>query len=131
MSDGIGEGEEGMTERRQDMWRVIVNFKNENRKTLFEPRIEGVVDLCRPMVALDAADYALRAVVQTVHPPLVHISVDIWGRADIGSDPVRLCSAVAEHVSGLGKYLRYTPWGVGSGHEDIGDPEGAAIIAFA
>ena len=130
-----------MTERTQDAWRVIVNFRDENRMAVFENRIEGIVDLPRPMVPLDAADHALRAVVEMANElrkanplerdTLAHIQVDIWGRADIGSEPMRLCSAVAQHVPGLGKYMRYTPWDVRTEHEDIKDPEGAAIMALA
>lgn len=120
-----------MSEREQDVWCVIVNYRDENRMLVHQHRVEGVVSLPRPMTALDAADYALRAVVQTVRPPLAHVTVDVWGRADIGSEPMRLCSAVAQYADGLGKYLRYTPWEIGTSHEDIGDPEGAVIHAFA
>ena len=116
-----------MNERRQDMWRVIVNASDENGKRIFDLRVEGVVDLSRPMTAFDAADYALRVAVRQGPLPS-KIEAAVWGRADIGSDIMHLCSAVAEYDDKRGAYLWYTPW-LGEGeYREIGDPEGAAIL---
>lgn len=117
-----------MSERKQDTWRVIINAQDGSGKNVFPLRIEGVVDLPRPMTAPDAADYALRCVV--VGPLYRHygITVDVWGRADVGSEIMRLCSAVAKYSSKLDVHLRYTPW-LGEGTcREIGDPEGAVIL---
>lgn len=117
-----------MDERRQDTWRVIVNANDELGKRIFDLRVEGVVDLPRPMTALDAADYALRVAVRQ-GLSASGIEVAVWGRADIGSEIMRLCAAVAEYDGKRGAYLRYTPWlGEGRYYQEIGDPEGAAIL---
>lgn len=116
-----------MSERSQDTWRVIVNASDENGKRIHGLRMEGVVDLPRPMTALDAADYALRVAVRQGPLPS-GIEVAVWGRADIGSEIMRLCSAVAKYDDKRNVYLRYTPW-LGDGeYRDIGEPEGADIF---
>jgi hypothetical protein len=109
------------------MWRVIVNANDENGKAIYGLRVEGVVDLPRPMTALDAADYALRVAVRQGPLPS-EIKVAVWGRADIGSESMYLCSAVAKYDDGRHIYLRCTPWLSEGECREIGDPEGAVIL---
>jgi hypothetical protein len=119
-----------VSERSQDTWRVVINASDENGKKIHGLRMEGVVDLPRPMTALDAADYALRVAVRQGPLPS-GIEVGVWGRADIGSEIMRLCSAVAKYDDERRVYLRYTPW-LGDGeYREIGEPEGAAIFPLS
>jgi hypothetical protein len=106
---------------------VIINGVNKDGSRVYDFRIEGVVDLPRPMTALDAADFALRVMVH--QNPVVHeIEAAVWGRADIGSQLRRECSAVAKYDGKQGVHMRYTPW-LGDGeYREIGDPEGAVIL---
>lgn len=117
-----------MSERRQDTWQVIINAKDSTGRPVYLLRIEGVVSLPRPMTALNAADYALRCVAAG---PLYRphgITVDVWGRADMGSEITRLCSAVAEYDRKEDAYLRYAPWDTRGEYQEIGDPEGTVIL---
>lgn len=119
--------EKRVTERKQDTWRVIINADDENGKRIYGLRVEGVIDLPRPMTAIDAADYALRVAVRQGPLPS-GIEAAVWGRADIGSEIMHLCTAVAKYDDGQSVYLRYTPW-LGDGeYREIGEPEGAAIF---
>lgn len=117
-------------ERKQDMWRVIINASDENGKRIHSLRMEGVVDLPQPMTALDAVDYALRVATREAmqRGPLPSgIEAAVWGRADVGSEVMHLCAAVAKYDAKRNVYLRYTPW-LGEGeYREIGEPEGAAI----
>jgi len=116
-----------VSERSQDTWRVIVNANDENGKKIYGLRMEGVVDLPRPMTAPDAADYALRVAVRQGPLP-AEIEVAVWGRADVGSEIMHLCSAVAKYDDKRHAYMRYTPWLGGGEYREIGEPEGAAIF---
>lgn len=119
-----------MTERKQDMWRITVRFEYEDGTEVRGPSFDGVVSLFRPMVALDAADHALR-VAAAEEMPLPRIVVSVWGRADIGSAPNRLCEAVAVRMEDRGReYMRHTPWIPGQEYGPLGEPDGAGIIRF-
>ncbi|MCP9209567.1 hypothetical protein [Streptomyces cucumeris] len=119
-------------ERKQDMWRVIINATNDHGRRVPPLRIEGVIDLPRPMIALDAADHALRCAVKELLFRPHKITVDVWGRADIGSDLMRLCSAVAAFDTARDVYLRYAPWvgAPGDDYHEIGDPGVSEILSL-
>ncbi|MFE0472624.1 hypothetical protein ACFW2V_13515 [Streptomyces sp. NPDC058947] len=117
-----------MSERKQDAWRVIINAKNGSGLAIYEHRREGIVDLPKPMTYLDAADYALRVAVRVDFDPLpAEITVDVWGRPDIGGTLMRQCSAVAVYDQDRGAYMRWTPWVAVDARKEIGDPEGAVV----
>lgn len=118
-----------MPERKQDMWHVIISAKDGSRGRAFDLRVEGAVSLPRPMTALEAADQALRVEVRRDSIPS-RITVDVWGRAEIGSPEMRQCSAVADYDDTQKKYMRYVPWEAHE-YEEIGQPhDDVTLYAF-
>lgn len=123
-----------MTERKQDAWRAVINFKNDSGQNIFPLRREAVLELPRPMSPFDAVHEALAVLVRESRDPApLEILVSVWGRSDDGSDFRYLCAAQARRIEEPGRserYVRMTPWldrGPERSYEEIKAPEGAEI----
>jgi hypothetical protein len=118
-----------VADRKQDLWQIFIYAQHEGGEIISGLEISGAVELPRPMAALDAADHALRVAVR-MGPLPASITVDVLGRADIGSDLHRLCSAVARYDDTRKEFMRYTPWIDGEQYQRIAEPEGASIATL-
>lgn len=125
-----------MTERKQDMWHVLISGTDKMGEAAHPMQLEGALSLPRPMDSMDTADHALRLAVERASKvssgvPPMRITASVWGLHDKGGDERHMCSAVADYFTEERTYRRYCPWVGDNEYREVQAPEGAVLHEFS